>query len=139
MEKETAVTLAYQIATLSSPSQEVLDLLVPIKYERVLELLLVLRQSPQKVKSPAGFLRRAISEGWTPETMPEPVARREIAAASKEVAAAAQRPARRNQIPVVQPTAGERLTDEEMKQALATARKLDQKLNNGVVACGKGF
>lgn len=76
MEKETAVTLAYQIATLSSPSQEVLDMLIPIKYERVLELLLVLRQSPQKVKSPAGFLRRAISEGWTPETMPESIDRK---------------------------------------------------------------
>lgn len=77
MEKEKAIVMAYQIATLSSPSEEVLSLLCPLSYERALELLLVLRQSPQQVKSPAGFLRRAISEGWTPETLPERINRKE--------------------------------------------------------------
>lgn len=77
MEREKAVILAYQIATLSSPSAEVLDMLLPLRYERTLELLLVLRQSPREVKSPANFLRRAIAEGWTPETLPEAINRRE--------------------------------------------------------------
>ena len=42
----------------------------------MLELLLILRQSSVPVKSPAGFLRRAINENWTPETIAMKVNRR---------------------------------------------------------------
>ena len=66
-----AIALAYQTATLTYPSFEIMELLRPLPFERVLELLLIMRQSPRPVKSPLNFLRRAIQEGWSPETMPE--------------------------------------------------------------------
>ncbi|MGG2201895.1 hypothetical protein [Paenibacillus validus] len=75
MDLHRGISLAYQIATLTYPSFEVMELLLPLPYERTLELLLILRQSPKPVKSPVNFLRRAIEEGWTPETMPEKVNR----------------------------------------------------------------
>ncbi|WP_240666777.1 hypothetical protein [Longirhabdus pacifica] len=71
MNKVSAIIQSYQIATLTYPSDEVLSLLSPLPYDRVLELLLILRQSPRTVKSPLNFLRRAIDEGWTPETLPQ--------------------------------------------------------------------
>ncbi|MNW54622.1 hypothetical protein D3C74_322310 [compost metagenome] len=70
-----AIALAYQTATLTYPSFEIMELLKPLPFERVLELLLIMRQSPRPVKSPLNFLRRAIMEGWSPETMPEKVDR----------------------------------------------------------------
>lgn len=70
-----AIALAYQTATLTYPSFEIMELLKPLPFERVLELLLIMRQSPRPVKSPLNFLRRAIQEGWNPETMPEKVDR----------------------------------------------------------------
>ncbi|MFK0526498.1 hypothetical protein ACINKY_30235 [Paenibacillus illinoisensis] len=70
-----AIALAYQTATLTYPSFEIMELLKPLPFERVLELLLIMRQSPRPVKSPLNFLRRAIQEGWSPETMPEKVDR----------------------------------------------------------------
>lgn len=71
MNKISAITKAYQIATLTYPSFEVVELLKPLTFERTLELLLIMRQSPRPVKSPFNFLRRAIEENWTAETMPE--------------------------------------------------------------------
>ncbi|MEK4433090.1 hypothetical protein MHB54_28445 [Paenibacillus sp. FSL M7-0802] len=70
-----AIALAYQTATLTYPSFEIMELLKSLPFERVLELLLIMRQSPRPVKSPLNFLRRAIQEGWSPETMPEKVDR----------------------------------------------------------------
>lgn len=75
MNKQAAVTMVYQIATLTYPSQEVLDLLEPLTFERVLELMLILRQSQKTVKSPLNFLRRAVDEGWSAETMPQKINR----------------------------------------------------------------
>lgn len=69
MDKLTAIAQVYRIATLQEPTEDVLSLLAPLEYARALDLLLVLRQSPKPVKSPANFLRRAIAEGWTPETV----------------------------------------------------------------------
>lgn len=69
------IATAYQIATLTYPSFEVIELLKSITFERVLELLLIMRQSPRPVKSPLNFLKRAIQENWSPETMPEKVNR----------------------------------------------------------------
>ncbi|WP_433947010.1 hypothetical protein [Paenibacillus sp. SN-8-1] len=71
----SAIATAYQIATLTYPSFEAIELLKPLPFERVLELLLIMRQSPRPVKSPVNFLRRAINENWSPETMPEKVNR----------------------------------------------------------------
>lgn len=70
MEKRTLIHFVYQTATLTTPSAEVVDILLRQPPERILEILLVMRQSPRPVKSPSNFIRRAISEGWTPETMP---------------------------------------------------------------------
>lgn len=75
MSNHRDIALAYQIATLAYPSFEVMQLLEPFPLDRTLELLLILRQSPKPVKSPLNFLRRAIEENWTPETMPEKVNR----------------------------------------------------------------
>lgn len=75
MDRHQAIALAYQIATLTYPSFEVMELLLPLPYERTLELLLILRQSLKPVKSPLNFLRRALEENWTPETMPQKVNR----------------------------------------------------------------
>lgn len=72
-----AIATAYQIATLTYPSFEVIELLKPIPFVRVLELLLIMRQSPRPVKSPLNFLRRA-QENWTAETMPERVDRHNL-------------------------------------------------------------
>lgn len=76
MSKTEAISLAYQIATLERPSDEILDLLAVQPFERALELLLVLRQSSGPVRSPLNFLRRAIEENWTPETLPERINRK---------------------------------------------------------------
>jgi hypothetical protein len=76
MDKLKAVEMAYQIATLTQPGDEVMELLAPLPFERILELLLVLRQSTKPVKSPLNFLRRAIDEQWTPETAPRPANRK---------------------------------------------------------------
>lgn len=76
MDKLKAVEMAYQIATLSFPGPEVIELLAPLPYERTLELLLVLRLSTRPVNSPLAFLRRAIAEGWTSETMPQKMDRK---------------------------------------------------------------
>lgn len=75
MSRHREIALAYQIATLTYPSFEVMQLLEPLPLDRALELLLILRQSPKPVRSPLNFLRRAIDEAWTPETMPEKVNR----------------------------------------------------------------
>jgi hypothetical protein len=75
MSNHKEIALAYQIATLTYPSFEVMQLLENQPFGRSLELLLILRQSPKPVKSPLNFLRRAIEGGWAPETMPEKVNR----------------------------------------------------------------
>lgn len=77
MKKLDSLILVYQISTLTYPTKEVLELLVPLEYERTLELLLILRQQPKKVISPLNFLRRAIQENWTAETTPQKVNRHE--------------------------------------------------------------
>lgn len=76
MDKQKAIEAVYQIATLTHPTVDVIELLRPLPFERTLDLLLILRQSPKPVKSPANFLRRAIQEGWTAETLPENIDRK---------------------------------------------------------------
>jgi hypothetical protein len=76
MDKQKAVEMAYQIATLTHPGEEVMELLASLPFERILELFLVLRQSSKPIKSPLNFLRRAIDENWTPETAPTAVNRK---------------------------------------------------------------
>ncbi|MMZ55622.1 hypothetical protein D1872_174830 [compost metagenome] len=75
MNKAEIIGQAYKLATLAEPTDEVRRLLEDQELERVFELLLILRGWPN-VRNPAGFLRRAIQEGWTPETKPQKVDRR---------------------------------------------------------------
>jgi hypothetical protein len=76
MNKQAAIDQAYRIATLTEPTAEIRSLLGGLDFERVLDLLLMLRQSPKKVHNPAGFLRRAIREEWKPDQLPEKIDRR---------------------------------------------------------------
>lgn len=69
-ELEEMINLAYQIATLTSPSQEILHVLKSTGIKRTLELLLIMKESPTPVKNPLGFIKRAIEQGWTPTTLP---------------------------------------------------------------------
>lgn len=75
MNKSDAIDQAYRIATLEEPSEEVRELLYAQTFERALELLLVLRQA-NKVRNVEGFLRRAVQEGWTPQTSRQRVDRK---------------------------------------------------------------
>lgn len=76
MSKAEAIRQVYIIATLQEPSETVMQLLGGLEFDRVLELLLLMRQSSRTVKNPAGFLRRAIEEAWTPESTPQKIDRK---------------------------------------------------------------
>jgi hypothetical protein len=69
------IILAYQAVTLATPTDELLILFTTIGLKRTLELLLVMQQSPTKVKNSLGFFKRAIKENWTPSTLPRRVDR----------------------------------------------------------------
>jgi hypothetical protein len=64
------VNLAYQAVTMTSPTEEILGYLSYVGIKRTLEILLVMQQSPIKVKNPTAFIKKAISKGWTPSTIP---------------------------------------------------------------------
>lgn len=67
MNKGQAIIAVYEIANLEQPNDEVLSMMLDLDFERVLELMLVMRKAG-KVRSPVNFIRRAIQEGWTVET-----------------------------------------------------------------------
>lgn len=69
------ITLAYQAVTLMEPTRELLELLSQVGIERTLEVLLVMQQSPKKVKNPLGFIKKAIQQAWTPYTTPSSIPR----------------------------------------------------------------
>ena len=64
------VSLAYQAITMTSPTETIINILSHIGIKRTLEILLIMQQSPNKVKNPEGFMKKAISKGWTPTTLP---------------------------------------------------------------------
>ncbi|MEC1376508.1 helix-turn-helix domain-containing protein [Heyndrickxia oleronia] len=64
------VSMAYQAVTMTSPTDTIINLLNYIGIRRTLEILLIMSQSPNRVKNPEGFIRKAISKGWTPTTLP---------------------------------------------------------------------
>ncbi len=74
-DEQDLIILAYQVVTLTTPTDELLELLTSVGLKRTLELLLVMQQSPTKVKNPIGFFKRAIKENWTPSTLPQRVDR----------------------------------------------------------------
>lgn len=75
MKKSEAIDQAYRIGTLTEPTEEIQAILHAQDFERALELLLVLRLAGN-VRNVAGFLRRAVEEGWKPGTTPQKVNRK---------------------------------------------------------------
>ncbi|MED3915605.1 helix-turn-helix domain-containing protein [Priestia megaterium] len=69
-QESTLVKLAYEAVTLTSPKEEMVNILSVVGIERTLEILLIMRQSATKVKNPDGFIKKAISENWSPSTLP---------------------------------------------------------------------
>lgn len=76
MNKNEAIAQIYQITTLTNPSDEVLQLLSEVDFKRFLDLMMVLRQYKGNISAPHRFLKRAIDENWTAETLPERVDRK---------------------------------------------------------------
>lgn len=56
--------------TLTSPTDEILSILSVVGIKRTLEILLIMQQSPTKVKNPDGCIRKAIRENWSPTSIP---------------------------------------------------------------------
>lgn len=70
VDESELVKLAYQAVTLSSPKNEILSILSVVGIKCTLEILLIMQQSPTKVKNPEGFIRKAIRENLSPTTIP---------------------------------------------------------------------
>ena len=64
------IILAYQAVTLSSRLYQILSILSVVGIKRTLEILLIMQQSPTKVKNPDGFIRKAVRENWNPTSIP---------------------------------------------------------------------
>ena len=54
------VKLAYQAVTLTFPTDEMLSILSVVGIKRTLEILLIMEQTPPKVKNPGEFIKKAI-------------------------------------------------------------------------------
>ncbi|MGG0720264.1 helix-turn-helix domain-containing protein [Robertmurraya massiliosenegalensis] len=63
---EHIISLAYQIAFLAVPSDNILKRLKLCGVVRALEIILTMRQSPKPIKNAEGFIRKAIMMGWSP-------------------------------------------------------------------------
>lgn len=64
------IQLAYQAVTLTVPTNEIVQILSNVGIKRTLEILLIMHQSFIKVKNPDGFIKKAIRENWSPNTIP---------------------------------------------------------------------
>jgi hypothetical protein len=62
--------LAYEAVTMTSPTEEIIGYLSYVGIKRTLEILLTMQQSPTPVKNPTSFIKKAITQGWTPTTLP---------------------------------------------------------------------
>jgi len=69
-QESTLVKLAYEAVTLTSPTEEMLNILSVVGIHRTLEILLIMQQSATKVKNSDGFIKKAIRENWSPSTLP---------------------------------------------------------------------
>jgi excisionase family DNA binding protein len=74
--EQELVKLAYEAVTLTSPTEQMVNILSYVGIKRTLEILLIMQQSPNKVKNPEGFIRKAISKGWTPTSLPQKIDKR---------------------------------------------------------------
>jgi len=69
-QESTLVKLAYEAVTLTSPKEEMVNILSVVGIQRTLEILLIMRQSATKVKNSERFIKKAISENWSLSTLP---------------------------------------------------------------------
>ncbi|MEH6944511.1 helix-turn-helix domain-containing protein [Bacillus sp. JJ722] len=76
IDESELVRLAYQAVTLNSPTDEMLSILSIVGIKRTLEILLIMQQSPRKVKNPDGFIKKAIRENWNPTSTPIKLSRK---------------------------------------------------------------
>ncbi|MGE6541218.1 helix-turn-helix domain-containing protein [Bacillus luti] len=66
---EQIISLAYQIAFLCEPSESILHRLKVCGLERAMEIILTMRQSPNTIRNPEGFISKAVVLGWGPNTL----------------------------------------------------------------------
>jgi len=78
------VKIAYQVATLSSPSKEVHDALTSLPLERALEICLIIRQQNKTIEDPYKFVKAAISKKWMPDPITNVVKKRLIELTQQE-------------------------------------------------------
>ncbi|PSL41286.1 hypothetical protein B0H94_12032 [Salsuginibacillus halophilus] len=64
------IHMAFRLATLTDPSEEMQEVLEKQGVEAAFQALLVLRQSPKRVRNVEGFLKKALVMGWGPSTVP---------------------------------------------------------------------
>lgn len=65
--KSELVKLAYQVATLTSPPEEVHEVLTSLPLDRALEICLIMRQQTSHIVDPYKFVKAAITKKWTPD------------------------------------------------------------------------
>ncbi|PGF22578.1 hypothetical protein CON27_08255 [Bacillus thuringiensis] len=65
--KSELVKLAYQVTTLTSPSEEVHKVLISLPLERVLEICLIIRQQSRPIDEPYKFVKAAKTKNWMPD------------------------------------------------------------------------
>ncbi|RAS80723.1 hypothetical protein [Priestia endophytica] len=71
--KSELVKLVYQVATLTSPPEEVHKVLTSLPLERVLEICLIIRQQSRPIDDPYKFVKAAKTKNW----MPDPITNEE--------------------------------------------------------------
>jgi predicted DNA-binding transcriptional regulator AlpA len=64
------VTIAYKAVTLTSPTEDMVALLSQVGIQRCMEVLLIMQQSRLKVRNVEGFIKKAIRENWSTDTVP---------------------------------------------------------------------
>ena len=65
--KSELVKLAYQVATLTSPSEEVHKTLTSLSLERALEICLIIKQQSKHIDDPYKFVKAAKMKNWMPD------------------------------------------------------------------------
>lgn len=65
--KSEIIKLAYQVATLTSLSEEVHKVLSSLPLERALEICLIIRQQSRPIDDPYKFVKAAKTKNWMPD------------------------------------------------------------------------
>ena len=79
------VKLAYQVATLTSPSKEVQEVLASLSLERALEICLIIRQQTKPIDEPYKFIKAAVTKKWVPDPITNEKEKRLVELTQREV------------------------------------------------------